>query len=48
MDNYSSDVVRSKLTRDVAGIFKQIREELVMAMDESISTRNESTWQSPR
>ena len=48
MDTYSTDVIRSKLTRDVAGIYKQIREELVMAMDESIPTRHDGTWQSPR
>jgi len=35
-DGYSTDVIRSKLTRDVAATFKDVREELVMAMDDFI------------
>ncbi|KAH9992075.1 cytochrome P450 [Russula vinacea] len=42
-DTYSTDVIRSKLTRDVAATFKEVREEFVMAMDELIPTR-EDRW----
>ena len=41
-DKYPTDVIRSKLTRDVAGTFKEVREELVMAMDDLIQTREDS------
>ena len=43
-DTYSTDVIRSKLTRDVAATFKEVREEFVMAMDDLIPTRENSTW----
>jgi hypothetical protein len=39
--------MRSKLTRDVATTFKEIREEFVMAMDDLIPTREQGTWKSP-
>jgi cytochrome P450 len=42
-DSYSTDVMRSKSTRDVATTFKEIREEFVMAMDDLIPTR-EQEW----
>jgi hypothetical protein len=45
-DGYSTDVIRSKLTRDVAVTFKDVREELVMAMDDLILACEDSTWQS--
>jgi hypothetical protein len=35
-DEYSTDIVRSKFTRDVASTFKEIHEELIMAMDDLI------------
>lgn len=44
-DGYSTDVIRSKLTRDVAVTFKDVREELVMAMDDLILACEDSTWQ---
>ena len=44
-DGYSTDVIRSKLTRDVAATFKDLREELVMAMDDLIPVCEDSTWQ---
>jgi hypothetical protein len=43
-DKYSADIIRSKLMRDVAATFKETREELVMAMDDLIPTREDSTW----
>ncbi|KAF8463176.1 cytochrome P450 [Russula ochroleuca] len=42
-DKYSTDIIRSKLMRDVAATFKETREELVMAMDDLIPTR-EDKW----
>ena len=41
-DEYHTDIIRAKLTRDVAGTFKEVREELVMAMDDLIPTREDS------
>jgi len=43
-DTYSTDVMRSKLTRDVAATFKDVREEFVMAMHDLIPTRDDGTW----
>jgi hypothetical protein len=40
-DTYSTDVMRSKLTRDVAATFKDVREEFVMAMHDLIPTRDD-------
>ncbi|KAF8467587.1 cytochrome P450, partial [Russula ochroleuca] len=42
-DIYTTDVIRSKLTRDVATTFKEVHQELVVAMDDLISTR-EDKW----
>ena len=47
-DTFHADVIRSKLTRDVAGTFKETYEELVMAMDDLIPARKDSTWKNPR
>jgi hypothetical protein len=47
-DYYTTDIIRSKLTRDIAGTFKEVREELIVALDDSIPICNHSTWQSPR
>jgi hypothetical protein len=47
-DTYSTDVMRSKLTRDVAATFKEVREEFVMAMHDLIPTRDDSMWKSFR
>jgi hypothetical protein len=35
-DSYSTDLIRSKFTRDIASTFNDIREELIMAMDDLI------------
>ena len=43
-DRYTTDVIRSKLTHNMAVIFKDVHEELVMAMDDFIPTSVDSTW----
>jgi hypothetical protein len=43
-DRYATGVLRSKLMRDVAVIFKESYEELVMATDDLIPIRENSTW----
>ena len=45
-DEYIVSLVRSKLTRNIAVIFKDVREELVMAMDDFIPIHKDSTWKS--
>ncbi|KAF8488648.1 cytochrome P450 [Russula emetica] len=42
-NEYHTDIIRTKLTRDVAGTFKEVHEELVMAMDDFIPT-HEHNW----
>ena len=37
-DEYSIEIIRSKLTRDVASTFEEIRGELIMAIDDWIPT----------
>ena len=47
-DSYGVDVIRSHLTRNIANTFKEVREELIMAMDDLIPARREdSTWRCP-
>ena len=43
-DSYHVDVIRSKLTRNMAVTFNEVREELILAMDDLIPTREDSTW----
>jgi len=45
-DEYITTVVRSKLTRNIAVTFKDVREELVMAMDDLVPIQEHSTWKS--
>ena len=45
-DDYHSDIIRSKLTRNIDSTFKEVREELVMAIGDLIPTHEHSTWQS--
>ena len=40
---FHADVIRSKLTRNTTVTFKEVREELVMAMDDLIPTSEDST-----
>jgi hypothetical protein len=35
-DEYTREIIRSKFTRDVAGIFEKVRGELMMAIDDLI------------
>jgi len=42
-DTYHVDIVRSKLTRNIAATFNDVREELIMAMDDYIPT-DEDKW----
>ncbi|KAI0278605.1 cytochrome P450 [Russula aff. rugulosa BPL654] len=42
-DEYHTDIVRSQLTRNIAATFKEVREELIMGMDDLIPT-HEDEW----
>ena len=41
-DEYHVDIIRSQLTRNIAVISKEVREELIMAMDGLIPTHEDS------
>ena len=43
-DEYHVDIVRSQLTRNIAATFKEVREELIMAMDDLVPTHDDSAW----
>ena len=43
-DRYSTDIIRSKLMRDVASTFDEVRGELFMAVDDLIPTRKYGAW----
>jgi hypothetical protein len=45
-DEYHKDVIRSKLTRNIAVTFKEVREELVSALDDFLPTSEDSMCQS--
>jgi hypothetical protein len=47
-DEYHTGIMRSKLTRNVAATFNEVREEFIMAMDDLIPTQGDGTWQSPK
>jgi hypothetical protein len=47
-DEYHTDIVRSQLTRNIANTFKDVREELIMGMDDLIPTHEDSAWQCAR
>jgi hypothetical protein len=40
-DFYHTDIIRAKLTRNIAVTFKEVREELVSALDDMIQTRDD-------
>ncbi|KAF8491192.1 cytochrome P450 [Russula emetica] len=42
-DEYHTDIIRSKLTRNIAATFNEVREELIMAMDDFVPT-HEDKW----
>jgi hypothetical protein len=46
-DEFHTDVIRSKLTRNIAVTFKEVREELIMGMDDLVPMHEDGTWQSP-
>jgi hypothetical protein len=46
-DEYHTDIIRSQLTRNIADTFKEVREELIMAMDDLIPTHEDGAWQYP-
>ena len=43
-DNYHVDIIHSQLTKNIAATFKEVHEELIMAMDDSIPTCEDSAW----
>jgi hypothetical protein len=43
-DQFHTDIIRSKLTRNIAVTFKDVREELIMAMDDFMPTSGNGTW----
>jgi hypothetical protein len=47
-DEYHTDIIRSHLTRNIANTFNEVREELIMAVDDLIPARKDSAWQSLR
>jgi hypothetical protein len=47
-DDYHADVVRSKLTRNIAVTFKDVREELIYTLEDSIPTGKGNTCWSHR
>ena len=44
-DFYHSDVIRSKLIRNISITFKEIHEELIHALEDLIPTVEDSRWQ---
>jgi hypothetical protein len=42
-DFFHIDIIRSKLTRNIAVTFKEVREELIMAMDDFIPMCGDGT-----
>jgi hypothetical protein len=47
-DLFHTEIIRTKLTRNIAVAFEEGREELIMAMDDLIPVRGDGTWNSPR
>ena len=43
-DTFHTDVIRSRLTRNIAVTFKEVREELVMAMDDFMPMSGNGMW----
>ena len=43
-DKYSTDIVRSQLTRNIAVTFEEVREEITMAIEDLIPTCEDSAW----
>jgi len=43
-DNYHVDIIRTKLTRNIAVILKEVREELILALKDLTPTDEDSKW----
>jgi hypothetical protein len=43
-DFYHSDVIRSKLIRNISATFGDVHEELIHALEDLIPTAEDSTW----
>ncbi|KAH9975536.1 cytochrome P450 [Lactifluus volemus] len=43
-DSYHADIIRSKLTRNIANTFKQVHEELLVTFDDLIQTHDNHEW----
>ena len=43
-DDYHMDVIRTKLTRNIGNTFKDVRDELLTALDASIPVSGDGTW----
>ena len=44
-NDYHIDIIRSKLTRNIAETFKEVRDELVRSLDASIPVHGDGEWQ---
>ncbi len=44
-NNYHTGIIRSKLTRNIAVTFKEVRDELVRSLDASIPVHGDGAWQ---
>jgi hypothetical protein len=44
-NDYQTDIIRSKLTRNVADTFKEVRDELVRSFDAFIPVHDNGEWQ---
>jgi len=43
-DIYHVDIIRTKLTRNIAVTFKEVREEFIHALKDLIPTDEDSKW----
>jgi len=43
-DDYHAGVIRSKLTRNIAVTFEEVRGELINALEDLIPTGEDSRW----
>ena len=43
-NHYHTDVIRTKLARNIADIFKDVHDELVMSLEASIPVRGDGVW----
>ncbi len=43
-NDYHTDVIRSKLTRNIAVTFKEVRDELIKSLDATIPMHGDGAW----